>query len=64
MSRYDAFTWYKCTNVKPPCDGEYIVTCRNASRATTATFENGKWLNNMNVVAWTFFPGIYREGEN
>lgn len=64
MGRYDNFTWYKNTNVKPPCDGEYIVTCRNAIRATTATYENGKWLNNMNVVAWTFFPGIYHEGEN
>lgn len=60
MNRYDTFTWYLNKNVKPPYDGEYIVSIRNALRATTATFENGKWLGNHDVVAWTFFPGIYR----
>lgn len=64
MSKYDTFTWYVYNNVKPPCDGEYIVSCRNAIRATTATFEDGKWLEKLDVVAWTFFPGIYRASEN
>ena len=64
MSKYDAFTWYKNVNVKPPCDGEYIVSCRGAIRATSATFEDGKWLGGIDVIAWTFFPGIYRPNED
>ena len=64
MSRYNNFTWYLYKNVKPPCDGEYIISCRNAIRATTATFENGKWRGKYDVVAWTFFPGVYRPNEN
>ena len=64
MINYDTFTWYLNKNVPPPCDGEYIVTVRNAIRATTATFEDGKWRGKLDVVAWTFFPGIYRQGEN
>ena len=64
MSRYDTFTWYRNKNVKPPCDGEYIVTIRNAIRSTSATYEDGKWLGGIDVVAWTFFPGTFRPDEN
>ena len=64
MARYDPYTWFLCRNVKPPYEGEFIVTCRDAIRATVLTYENNKWVNEDNeqfdVVAWMFLPGAYR----
>lgn len=64
---YNKATWYRYSHVKPPCDGIYIVTCRDAIRATVLNYEDGKWTddrgNKYSVVAWTFLPGIYRSDE-
>ena len=66
MSTYARYepTWYRFSNVRPPCDGEYIVTCRDAIRATVLTYENGIWTNDhkkkFDVIAWMFLPGAYR----
>ena len=64
---YNQPTWYRCSRVKPPEDGEYIVTCRDAIRATVLTYENGKWYNDnrkeFDVIAWMFLPGAYRVEE-
>lgn len=66
-AKYDSVSWYRFSCVHPPADGEYIVTCRNARRATILTFENRKWTNDrgktFDVIAWTFLPGIYRPEE-
>lgn len=62
--RYDTERWFTCSTVKPPCDGEYIVTCRGAIKATVLTYEEGVWYNDnrdtFDVVAWMFLPGAYR----
>lgn len=64
---YNQPTWYRYSRVKPPEDGEYIVTCRDAIRATVLTYENGKWYNDdrkeFDVIAWMFLPGAYRVEE-
>ena len=63
-ARYDQPTWYPTANVLPPCEGEYLVTCRGAIKATVLYFEDGKWYNEkrkqFNVIAWMFLPGAYR----
>lgn len=63
--RYDNIEhWFAFDRVQPPCDGEYIVTCKNAIKATVLTYEDGKWYNDarttFDVVAWMFLPGAYR----
>lgn len=64
-ARYDNPTWYLTANVLPPCEGEYIVTCRDAIRATVLYYEDGNWYNEkrkkFNVIAWMFLPGAYRQ---
>lgn len=64
-SRYDEPVWFLTANVQPPCDGEYIVTCRDAIKATVLYFEEGKWYNErrrrFDVIAWMFLPGAYRQ---
>ena len=63
-ARYDKEHWFVYNRIKPPYDGEYIVTCRNAIRSTVLTYEDGAWYNEarkkFDVVAWMFLPGIYR----
>lgn len=68
MSRHSYFDdehWFVFENVKPPCDGEYIVTCKDAIKATVLTYEDDKWYNDarteFNVVAWMFLPGAYKK---
>lgn len=60
-NRYSNDHWF--TKSDPPCDGEYIVTCKDAIRATVLTFEEGKWYNEareqFDVIAWQFLPGAY-----
>ena len=62
-NRYSNDHWFVYSNVKPPYDGEYIVTIRDAIRATVLTYEDGKWYNEarktFDVVAWQFLPGAY-----
>ena len=62
-NRYSNDHWFVFHNVKPPCDGEYIVTVRDAIKATVLTYEDGKWYNEaretFNVIAWQFLPGAY-----
>ena len=60
---YNEPEWFRFHIVKPPCDGEYIVTCKDAIRATVLTYENGKWYNDarttFEVIAWMFLPPAY-----
>lgn len=53
--------WY--IGIEPPWEGEYIVTCRGASRATNLSWEDNQWTDGReyyDVIAWTFFPDAYR----
>ncbi len=63
-NRYNNDNWF--TQNPPPFEGEYIVTCKNAIRATVLTYENGKWHNDagveFDVIAWQFLPGAYTPG--
>lgn len=63
QNRYSNDRWFLTRNINPPYDGEYIVTCKHAKRATVLTYEEGKWYNDareeFNVVAWMFLPGAY-----
>ena len=62
-NRYSNDNWFVYHDTKPPYDGEYNVTVRGAIRATTLTYEDGKWTDingtEFDVVAWTFLPGAY-----
>lgn len=64
MANYENEHWFVCSRVQPPYDGEFIVTCKDAIRATVLTYEDGKWLNDnkdeFDVIAWMFLPGAYR----
>lgn len=55
------FRWYTLT--APPYEGEYIVTCKGAKRATALQYENGKWTDingtEYEVIAWQFLPNAY-----
>lgn len=45
----------------PPCDDEYIVTCRGAKKSMSLSYEDGEWTNGehkFDVVAWMPFPEV------
>lgn len=58
--------WIPCSERLPNKAGEYIVTIKEAKKATILNY-NGSWYDEFDnmyaVIAWQPFPANYTEGE-